>query len=210
MDFARQNIYMQTSLNEYGFCGYGDEFIDAIKPTVDTTLSTSESIEIAKQFIEHNSLFTGVKDINALSFRDAVETNYGWNLHTTTQMVDTIEVLSTTIQIRIKGREVYNCTGNWFPDIYIPKEIKLTSGAAIPFLLNRTVTHYTWGGPVNIKITSESLQGSTARLVAVPIEKEDHLEICVAWKIYVPKVDFILYVDAMTGEIIRQEPTVIS
>jgi hypothetical protein len=30
MDFARQNIYMQTSLNEYGFCGYGDEFIDAI------------------------------------------------------------------------------------------------------------------------------------------------------------------------------------
>ena len=210
MGFARQNIYLQTSLDEYGFCGYGDEVINAITPTVDTIVSASESIEIAKQFIERNSLYTGVKDITDLSFQKTVETNNGWNLFTTTQIVDTIEVLSTTIYIRIKGREVYNCTGNWFPDIYIPKKINLTSVAATHFLLNRTVTHYTWGGPVNIKITSESLQGSTARFVVVPIEKEDHLEICVVWKIYVPKVDFILYVDAMTGEIIGQEPTVIS
>jgi hypothetical protein len=186
-------------------------------PPVDTTTSRPEAIEIAKEFIIENSQYTGVKHINDLDFRRVEEMhgfwdgNTGWHLLTTSQKIDTIEVLSTSILINIRGKEVYYCIGNWFPDVYIPREFNITSDKAKRNLLNKTLTHYGWGGPYYVEITKESLQRSTTSLVVVPIEGKDQIELHLAWCINIPQpVYYIIYVDVMTGEIIGQYPTIIS
>ena len=215
-EFARENMYLKTSLDEYGFCGYSDNSMDAETPSIDTTVTESEAIEIAKKFLVRNSEFTGIKNTGSIDFnrvnrlKGFWDGNSGWHLLTANQSIDSIEVLSTSILINLRGKEVYYCVGNWFPDIYIPDRFSLTGREAQDLLVNRTVTHFTWGGPVTLKITSESLQGSTIDIVALPLEKNNHLEMHIAWKIYVPGVSFILYVDVMSGEVIREEPTFIS
>jgi hypothetical protein len=78
-------------------------------------------------------------------------------------------------------------------------------------LLNKIVTHYGWGGPWDVTITNEDLQSSTAGFNVLPIEKEDQIELHTAWLIRIPSpVHYNIYVDAMTGEILRQNPTIIA
>jgi hypothetical protein len=216
-NFAQKNIYLRTSLNEYGFCGFGEDLTTPPDPPVDTTVSKSEAIEIAREFIIKNSQFTGVKDLNDLEFKKVGEMhgfwdgNKGWHLLTASQRIDTIDVLSTSILINIRGRKVYYCVGNWFPEIYIPKKFNCNQTEARRLLINKTVTHYGWGGPNNVVITAESLQRSTTSLVVVPIEGKGQIELRLAWGINIPQpVYYIIYVDVINGEIIGQSPTIIS
>lgn len=216
-NFAQQNLYLRSSIGEYGFCDLAEDLTMAPDPPVDTTTSRPEAIEIAKEFIIENSKYTGVNEINKLEFRVVERMNgfwdgkKGWHLLTSSQKVDTIEVLFTSIMINIRGKEVYYCIGNWFPNIYIPKELNFTSEKAKRNLLNNILTHYGWGGPYNVEITTESLQRSTTSLVVVPIEGKDQLELHLAWCINIPQpVYYIIYVDVMTGEIIGKYPTIIS
>jgi hypothetical protein len=216
--FAQQNIYLKTSLDEYGFCGYSDSPLEALTPSIDTTVSESEAIEITKEFLTRNSEFTGIENAGSVVYRSVVMThnrywdgNRGWHLHTAYQLIDTIEVLNTFIHIDIRGNEVYYCVGNWYPEIYVPKEFNCDSKTAKELLLNKTVTHYGWGGPFNVVITSEAIQESTTRLYFLPIEIEDHTELHLTWCINIPApVHFKIYVDVMTCEVIGEEPTIIS
>ncbi len=216
-DFALQNIYVESSLNAFGFCDYSEDPVIAPDPPIDPTVAQSDLISIAKGFLVKNSSYTGVKEtdnpeiikvIERNNFRDG---NKHWYVQIKAQKIDSIDVLSTLLYVTIRGREVISCLGNWFPRIYVPKEFNVNEDLAKSFLNNRTVTHIGMAGnPIDLKITSESLQKSTIRLVAVPIENENQIEIHVAWKIWLDQDSFILYVDVMTGEVIRQEPTLIS
>ncbi len=216
-DFAQQNIYVESSLNAFGFCDYAEDPVIAPDPPIDTTVTQSDLQSIVKEFLLKNSCYTGVKEtdnpeiikvIRRNNFRDG---NKHWYVQIKPQKIDSIDVLSTLLNVTIKGREVISCQGNWFPGIYVPKEFNVNEDLAKRFLIGRTVTHIGMAGnPIDLKINSESLHKSTVSLVAVPIENEDQIEIHFAWKIWVDQVSFILYVDVMTGEVIRQEPTLIS
>lgn len=217
LDFAQQNIYLKTSLDEYGFCGYSDSPPEALTPPIDTTVSESEVIEIAKEFLATNSEFTGIENSDNLEFKRVEmmhgfwDGNKGWHMNTINQRIDTIEVLYTSILVNIRGEAVYYCVGNWYPDIYIPKEFNCDSKTAKGLLLNKTVTHYGWGGPFDVVISSESLQKSTTRLYVLPVETEDHTELHLTWCINIPApVHFKIYVDVMTGKLLSEEPTIYS
>ncbi len=216
-DFAQQNIYVESSLNAFGFCDYAEDPVIAPDPPVDTTITRSDLISIVKGFLLKNSSYTGVKKtdnpeiIKVIERNDSPDGNKNWYVEIKAQTINSIDVLSTLLYVTIRGREVISCQGNWFPEVYVPMDFNVNEDLAKRFLINRTVTHIGMAGnPINLKITSGSLQKSTVGLVAVPIEYEDQIEIHVAWKIWVDQVSFILYVDVMTGEIIRQEPTLIS
>jgi|WetSurMetagenome_2_1015567.scaffolds.fasta_scaffold07294_6 hypothetical protein len=216
-EFLNTNIFMWTSLDSYGFCGYGsDDLINAPDPSLDTTTSRSEAILIAKKFLHNNSKFTGVTDTSKVQFskiatdNDWYDGSNGWVLNAALQKIDTIEVL-TYLSVHIRNREVYFCMGNWYPKIYIPEKIQLSYNGAKKILLNRVVTHSGLGGPWNVTITDEDLQKSSTRFYIVPIERNDQIELHVAWLIKIPSpVYFNIYVDAITGEILRQVPTIIS
>jgi hypothetical protein len=216
LDFANRNVYLMTSLNEYGFCGYADDIIQAATPPVDSTVTGPEAIEIAKEFLVRNSDFTGIKKADKLDFRRVEmmngfwDGNKGWHLNTADQRIDTIEMLNTSIMVNIRGKEVYYCVGNWFPDIYIPKKFNFNNAASKESLINMTVTHYGWSGPFDVVITRESIQNSSTRLYVLPIEVNNHTELHLAWCINIPQpVYFKIYVDVMTNEVIGEEPTII-
>ena len=61
------------------------------------------------------------------------------------------------------------------------------------------------------KITDQALASCQINgLKIYPIKSDDKIQLFVTWKIYVPDVFYILYVDVMTGETIAAEPTIIS
>lgn len=215
-DFLKENTFLWTSLDEYGFCGWGDDLNNAPNPPFDTTLSKSEATAIAKNFILKNSKYTGVKDTTDFQFsKISKETGWydgsiGWSFNTPLQKIDTIEV-QTYLSIHIRSREVYFCIGNWYPDIYIPTNIKISQTRAKELLLNTVVTHYGWSGPWKVTITNEDLNNSNIKIYVVPIKTNDQIELHLAWYIDIPSpVFYIMYVDVMTGKIIRQDPTIIS
>ena len=213
LDYAYKNIYTLSSLDEYGFCGFSDAVYPPAKPLVDTTVSESEALAAAKEFISRNLMFTGIKDINDVSFekvkkmRSHPDGNARWRLSSRNQRIDTFEVESTTIDILTIGREVLYCYGNWFPDIYVPKAFNLTGAEAVKLLINKKVKYVTWAGPQTLVISKESLNKSTTRLVVFPMTNNEVLEMWVAWKVFVPDAGFIFYVDVMTGRIIGEVPT---
>ncbi len=217
-DYSERNSYLFSSLNQFGYCAPPEEYKEPESMSSGSVSSPYEAISVAKRFIAKNSQFTGIADTNDLHFIQVRETSGNqdglnrWHLHSELQKFDSIEVLSTQIIITIRGKEVYSCVGNWYPEIYIPDEIKVSLGKAKEILLNTTATHYNIAGqPYYVKVSGESLSKSTSKLMVVPIVTADQTELRLCWEVNIPSpVFFIMYIDVMTGRIIKQEPTIIS
>jgi hypothetical protein len=59
-------------------------------------------------------------------------------------------------------------------------------------------------------MTAEHLQHCTAKLMIVPITTDEKIELCVTWQINLDApLYYLFYIDVMTGEIIREMPTII-
>jgi len=151
-DFAQQNIYVESSFNAFGFCDYAEDPVNAPDPPVDTTVTQSDLQISVKEFLFKNSSYTGVKEtdnpeiikvIGRNNFRDG---NNHWYLQIKAKKIDSIDVLSTLLNVTIKGREVISCHGNWFPGIYVPKEFNVNEDLAKRFLIDWTVTHIGMAG----------------------------------------------------------------
>lgn len=205
--------YLRSTLNEFGFC-YPSEYNEGIDPPQTSHLLTeTESIELAKEFISKRPLETGVENLDDLSVSEVYSLSGGihWVVVSSTQKVDTIEVIYTYIIFRFKNGEMVNCEGNWYPDIYIPDKFNFNENTALKHIIGKKVTHYDFGGDKYfLTIPESALENSTIGLKIVPIKSDDKIELRVAWKIYIPEVSCKVYVDIMTGEIIKQEPTIIS
>jgi hypothetical protein len=127
-------------------------------------------------------------------------------------LIDTVEVINSRIIFHIRSHELVYCAGNWYPKAYIPGTFNINRDNAKSLLLNKTVWHSTIAGvPYSAQITAESLAACTVRLVIVPVTSDDKIELRVTWQVNIPApVYYIIRVDVMTGEIISQEPTIIS
>jgi Zn-dependent metalloprotease len=104
------------------------------------------------------------------------------------------------------------CYGNRYPHIYIPGKFTFSQQKAKERLVNRVVSHYTIAAQkYDVKISASDIDKSSTRLVVYPVTKEDRIELRVTWEINIPgPVFYKIYVDVMTGEIINEEPTIIS
>ncbi len=217
--YAQKNKYLTSSLNEYGFCS----LTDILPGTVDTPPILSmptqpEAIEIVKSFVSQNSTYTGVENAANLTFSDIFSSSAYWDgasslvLKSSNQRIDTIEVINSQIIFHLKSRELVYCMGNWFPKVYIPDKFNINREAAKSSLLNKVVWHSTIAGvPYSAKITTESLSASTTRLVVFPYTIDNKIELHVTWQVNIPApVYYLINVDVMTGEIISEQPTIIS
>jgi hypothetical protein len=212
--FRSRNIYLQSSLDDFGFTNWGPDVIDAPSSAPDTTVTRAEAIDIAKKFLLKNSLYTGVNDTSAVNISEAyiISSNgtdtKSWVVRIATQKVDSIE-LKTYLLLHIKNREVSICLGNWYPEVYIPLKFNFTAGKAKSTLLGKVLTHWGWSGPFDVKVTQDGLDRSTVRLMIRPETRSDRIELRVVWEIDVPDVWYKLSVDVMTGELISAEPTIV-
>jgi Zn-dependent metalloprotease len=215
--FASKNIYMTSSLNEFGFCDYLEDPLAVATPPVRDPLTESEAVEIVRNFVSKNKSETGVENPDDLTFSQiSSTTGYAgivtWHVRTSHQEVDDIEVMYSGIICHITNREVTCCVGNWYPDIYIPEKFNISQTKAITDLIGKTVSHYTFGGDVYyVTISKADIEKSTINLKILPITSDDKIELKVAWLINIPNpVYYQICVDVMTGEIIGEAPTIIS
>ena len=107
---------------------------------------------------------------------------------------------------------MHYCAGNWYPEVYIPGHFNIDRDKAKSSLLNHIVWNSTIAGvPYSATVTAASLAASTTRLVILPLITDDKIELRVTWQINIPgPVYYIIRVDVMTGEIVSEEPTIIS
>lgn len=215
--YALKNQYVSSSINDFGFCDLIDDPLNVGTPPFQGIISKSEAIDIVKNFVSLNGDETGVKNPDDLTFSQTTATtgyggSIGWHFRSSNQKVDTIEVMFSEILIHLTNSGVTLCYGNWYPGIIIPSGFNVSQNKALANLKGRVVSHYTIGGTeYHVTISKADLDNSTIGLKILPVEKEDKIELRVSWQINIPgPVFYIIYVDVMTGTIIRQVPTIIS
>ncbi len=216
VEYAQSNPYLRNSLDEYGFSGYSSENVESTPPPQTDFPTDTEAFSLAVDFLLKNSKYTGVPNSESL---ESLEVR---TMHTDPpsrtyfrfypQKIDTISVQLTGIILHLQYDEVVYCSGNWYPEIYIPEEFEVSAEEAINSLEGRTVTHYTFAGqPYHILIEKDSLEGIEAGLAIVPKESNHELRLHVTWLIELPfPVAYRFYIDVMTGEIIQSSPTIVS
>jgi len=217
-EFALKNMYLKSSLNEFGFCSRNEHEVDAMRPPIMDTLKESEVFDLIRTFVSQNPSATGVGDIKEFclskikSNSDSYDGSIMWIAETPVQTWDTIEVLQTKILFRILNRELVSCRNNWFPEIYIPEEFRVGIEEAKSLLIDKEVSHYTIAGIEWVeRVTESSLEESQYSLKILPIWYEDRIELRVVWEINVPHpVYYIFYVDVMSGRILGKKTTIVS
>ena len=212
-DFAQRNPNVHTTLNQFGFCA----MIEA--GGVDGRsggFTETEAIAAVKEFVARNPEYTGVNKPNKLQFR-SISSSIGynnavfWHFKTENQTINNIEVDFTEILLHTQNRTVVMCYGNYFPDVYVPKKFNFDSKRAKSQLLGKEVFHWGWGGQYSAGIVkTEHLQKCPTNLIIIPITTDEKIELRVAWQIRVDALYIIFTVDVMTGEIIRESPTIMS
>jgi hypothetical protein len=206
--------YLKTSINQFGFCYWPNDYINTNPPSISNLLTEADAIQLARNFISVNSLETGIKKIADLSIETVYPLSGGihWVVVISNQKVNNIEVRNTEVVIRITYGALVSCEGNWFPDVYIPAKYNFSESAAKSQLAGKEVTHYNIGGQkYYVTITKPDLDKCSAELKIVPIRTEKKIELRVAWMFNIPSPVYCkVYADVMTGEIILQETTIIS
>jgi Zn-dependent metalloprotease len=214
---ALQNPFLVTSVNDFGFCDYLDDLLNAQTPPLQPAITQSEAIEVSKHFISLHPTETGVTNSEDISFYNiSTDTGYGgsigWHFKTVNQKVDTIEVLNSMILMHLTNGVVTSCYGNWYPNVFIPSQFNINQNKAKTNLIGITLSHYTIAGSeYYVTISKSDLDKSSINLKVFPVENEDKIELRVCWQINIPQpVYYKVYIDVMTGKIISQIPTIIS
>ena len=211
-DFAKKNPYVSTTLNQFGFCAPKEEWSAGVA-TPSGSFTEKEAIAAVREFAARNPEYTGVSEPNSLNFRvvERDELTNGWLFRARNQMMNNIEIECTEFIFHIRNKAVSYCHGNHFPNVYVPKKFNFDVEQAKSQLLGKEIFHWGWGGQYSAGIvTTEHLKQSTAKLIIVPITTDEKIELRVAWQIYIETLSCIIEIDVMTGEIIREMPTIIS
>ena len=211
-DFAKRNPNVYTSLSQFGFCAMleagGEDGSSG-------GFTEKEAIAAVKEFVARNPEYTGVSNPNDLQFRSiSSDTGFNdavfWHFRTENQIIHDIEIDYTEILFHTQNKKLVSCYGNHFPNVYVPKKFNFDIEQAKSKLLGKEIVYWGWGGPYSAgTVTSEHLRECTTNLIIVPITTDEKIEIRVAWQILTP-LYYIFEIDVMTGEIIREMPTIIS
>jgi len=212
-EFALKNKYLRTSLDEFGFCGYADDFeIQKEYAPESDSINEQTAIDLIKKFINDNPKETGVNNVNEFSLLYVKNSSPSrWYAKSTNQKIDTIEVIDSKIIIDVYNGYIGNCSGNWYPEIFIPSRFNIELDEAKHYLIGKQVTHHGIGDEsYTVTITNKDILQSRTSLKILPLRTETKIELRVAWLIYMPNpVNYNIYIDVMTRKIIYQDPTII-
>jgi len=215
-EFAQRNPYVSSTLNQFGFCALGEPRSVAAPPA--GSFTEEEAIAAVKEFVVRNQEYTGVSNPYDFDFRviQRDELTNGWLFRARNQIMNNIEIEYTEFIFHVRNRTVTYCHGNHFSKVYVPKKFIFDIEQAKSQLLGREITRWGWSGPYTVgPVTAEHLQESSEKLIILPLSDTveysdaEKIELRVAWKIYVEALHHIFEVDVMTGEIIREIPTII-
>ena len=217
-EYHQTNYFILTSLNHFGFCDCCADFgssYGSSPPPVLAEVSESYATEIADNFLILNKKHTGVLNKEEIQYSRKTYEKIGmdiyWHFKTSNQLIDSLEVIYSQIVVNVENGKVTWCTGNWYPEVYIPKTFNYLE-EDVKSMLAETVVYHSdcWGSSWSEIVTDSILEESNFRKVIVPIETGSKIELRVSWEINVPNpVFYKFYIDVMTGEIVLKEPTIL-
>lgn len=206
--------YLKTSINQFGFCFWLNDYRDTNPPVNSDFLTDVTAIQLAKDFISKHPAETGIKYLDDLVIAKAYPLSGGihWVVVTSNQKVNSTEVLFTEVVTRFTNGVLVTCEGNWFPEIYIPNKFNFDESGAKTHLVGQDVTHSNFGGEkYYVTITKSDINNISGELKVVPIRTDNKIELRLTWMFNIPSPVYCkVYADVMTGEIIFQVPTIIS
>jgi len=215
-DFAKTNPFLNTSITDFGFCGYTADYISTAWPTRIPDLTKIEAINATRLFISQNTARLGVKITDAITFSRVdsftiYEGSIKWYLYSDTQKIGDLEVYDTYLRFSLTNGKMTSSDGNWYPYIYIPARININEVKARSILLNKVVYLSDFSGkPISMTITAKSLETAEFSKLIYPLKTTDKIELRIVWVVNIPEVFYVIYMDVMTGEIVDGYPTVIS
>jgi len=205
--------YIKSTINDFGFCYLGENYTITQPPEIPYLLTEADAIQLASKFISEHPIETGIENPENVKISKSYTFPGGthWTIVSSLQKIDNTEVLYTEIIIKIISGELVSCEGNWFPNIYIPSKFNFSESQAKNHIIGRQVTHYGMGGEEYFEtITGSAIESSTADIKILPVKSKEKIELRVTWMIYISDVSCRVYVDVMTGEIVKQSSSLIS
>lgn len=203
---AANDNHICSTLNKYGFTGYSEVFfIDGVSPCmyrdiVRVEMNNTDTLAgAAKKTLLKNSIYTGVEDTSALVLKELLplpgciicegpdenRANIEWKLTFESQVIDTIEVIDTEITVFIDAEGVNRIWGNWHADFVIPPFINYGYLEAQQGLVGREIDMRNFTGEEFIYSIQEEDLNDKPRLVHIPWENENQIEMRTCWEVKV-------------------------
>jgi hypothetical protein len=216
-----KNPDIVTGISRFGFCLsiYGIDK-DYYIPQINKNISLEEAISLAKAYISKNPKETGISDTSLITFQDPIhfwgyDSASFWIMQTQTQVVDSMEIMYSNVTVSITNGIVVQCTGNWYPEIYIPSKFNISSEKALHDLVGKDCGHYGWAGPMPARVKQSDLGGSEISKLIYPFtngsiespQGNTKIELRIVYKINLPSTGTIFYIDVMNGMLVAQETT---
>jgi len=199
------NNRISTRLNKYGLTGGGGYYIQNPKIKI-----ADENIVInyAINTLVKNKKFTNVTDSNELVKNDfrisniKNESTY-WKILFNPQKYRGYEVFGSRIAVALYGYGVFYIDGFWYKDIYIPPIDIISKETARKKVIGRKIIWNEGGGPIEFTVTENLVEVYIEKII-YPLEKEETIELRVAWRIPIifgtSMIGWHIYIDTTTGE----------
>jgi hypothetical protein len=102
-----------------------------------------------------------------------------WVVRSEPQFFNGLEVRGTNLTVVVSPIGVVALGGNWFSDIYVPEQTKVTEDSAKALLLSKTLEY----GSSKLIVTENTTWGESQFMV-VPIKKMGSIELRVCWVLH--------------------------
>ncbi len=182
-------------------------------------------LKMAKNFIFKNLELCGVIDTSMLKvdrlfgqwtgfgetlIPDSVTDKNTWYIYYKEQEFEGLEVFRARMSIALYPKGVYQFSGHYYPDIYLPKTEQITFLEAKEKMVGKTFEYSTGRhGKEYWTISYADLyENDKQEKKIIPHRNGDCIELRVCWKIET-KAIWNLYVDIVTEELILNEQTVV-
>lgn len=203
---------IQNKLNQFGYVGKTDRMKMHANPGI--PIDRTEALRIAVECMLKNAKFTNVRDsldyVNNIDEIIPLETDSTkWRIIAKPQMYNGVEICGPRIRAFVYGDGVYRLQGFWYQHIHIPHKENITPNEAKEIVTGDTIIwHDIAGRPVEFIVTGNTI-GVPIRKTIFPLETSDSITLHVTWEVpilFFPSdsdVFWHMYVDIMTGEVIR-------
>lgn len=208
------------SLNENKICmvldqfGFTDDSHCQEKTVEENIVDQKKILSLVKSALVKNSKFTNVLDTSNLKvkkFDQVGRSPFHHKIFFEEQVVEGLTVEESRIDVFFYGDYVYRIEGSWYPEIPIPpKEYGYSVSEAKNKIIWKKFEYYCWS-QMEITITRQSILDEYTERCIYPIVSDKSIEFRVVYRFSIgrgvpQRPSFHIYVDIITGEIIKFQP----
>lgn len=195
-------------LNKFGLIGHACSYFYFRKNPKIKITDENIAINYAINTLVKNKKFTNATDSNELVksgfyVKNVNDDSTLWVIRFGPQKYRGYEVFRAKIVVGLYGDGVYFIDSFWYKDIYIPPIDIISKETARKKVIGRKIIWNEGGGPIEFTVTENLVEVYIEKII-YPLEKEETIELRVAWRIPIifgtSMIGWHIYIDTTTGE----------